>query len=97
MNKKEFALWSAIVVSSILLMVFSVNYYMQSLKGTAREFKSDKMILEEYLGKEVEIHNDTLMIVNYSVFSMELELSNGVSIKKSVADRCLINAETEQP
>lgn len=97
MNKKEFALWSAIVVSSILLMVFSVNYYMQSLKGTAREFKSDKMILEEYLGKEVEIHNDTLMIVNYSVFGMELELSNGVSIKKSVADRCLINAETEQP
>lgn len=97
MNKKEFALWSAIVVGSILLMVFSVNYYMQPLKGTVREFKSDKMILEEYLGKEVKIYNDTLIIVNYSVFSMELELSNGVSIKKNVADRCLINAETEQP
>lgn len=97
MNKKEFALWSAIVVGSILLMVFSVNYYMQPLKDTVREFKSDKMILEEYLGKEVKIYNDTLIIVNYSVFSMELELSNGVSIKKNVADRCLINAETEQP
>lgn len=96
-NKKEFALWSAIAIGSSLLIVFLVSSYMQSLKSTAREFKSDKIILEEYLGKEVEIHNDTLMIVNYSVFSMELVLSNGMSIKKSVADRCLISAETEQP
>lgn len=96
MNKFLLAIWFTIITVAIVLIVFSINYYMQSLKDTARELKSDKMILEEYLGKEVEIHNDTLMIVNYSVFSMELELSNGVSIKRSVADRCLINSKEKQ-
>lgn len=90
------AIWCIIPIAAILLIAFSINHYMQSLKGTAREFKSNKMILEEYLGEEVEIHNDTLMNVNYSVFCMELELSNGVSIKKSVADRCLISGKEEQ-
>lgn len=94
-NFKYLYLKAAIAITLfIILAVLCTKGILDYLKDAGYELKSTNECLKEYLNKDVEIHNDTFKIVNYSVFSEELILSNGVGIKKEVADRCLIKSNS---
>lgn len=92
---KYIYLTAAVAITLFIVMaVLCTKEILDYLKGAGYELKSTNECLKEYLNKDVEIHNDTFKIVNYSVFSEELILSNGVGIKKEVADRCLLNSNS---
>lgn len=92
--KRLYLIAATAMLLFIVLAVLCTKEVLEYLKAAGYEMKSTNECLKDYLNKDVEIHNDTFKIVNYSVFSEELILSNGVGIKKEVADRCLINSNS---
>lgn len=64
------------VAALVLIMIIYLN--LNIIKG-----KQDKM--KERMGQKIILENDTLTIINYSLFEGDFTLSNGVKIDYNMA------------
>jgi len=75
----------------ILAMAYLVHSCSKGMMSTADEvnetYTIDKALYDSNLGKEYVLNNDTLKIIDYSMWNKTYTLSNGVKINSKLINK----------
>lgn len=72
----------------VILIVFFMGLWFTTVENKINKIESE---LETYIGKECIINKDTLQVIDYSIWSEKLILSNGLQISPKIINNEISN------
>lgn len=70
-------------------ILFALCLYLL-LKGVQSTYEKEKKGMDQYVGKKVVVDNDTLIIVDYSIWNEEYTTNTGLVLDEGYVERYVI-------